>query len=56
MRRKESVGHPAFSIVRTLCRPAHAGSDSGSVDRSSGLGAHTGSGGPMGGFWTARVL
>ena len=60
VRRKESTassaGQPALTIARTICRPKRAGSDSGGVDGSSGLGARTGPGDPAGGFWTARVL
>ena len=48
--------YPAFSIAHTICRPASPGLDSGGVDGSSGPGAGTDSGEPMGGFWTARVL
>ncbi len=46
----------ALTITRTVCRPTRAGSDSGSIDRSSRPGARTGPGNLAGGFWTARVL
>jgi len=44
----------ALTIMRTVCRPTRAGSDSGSIDGSSRPGVRTGSGDPTGGFWTAR--
>jgi len=60
VRRKEraasSAGQLALTIAHTVCRPMQAGSDSGSVDGSSGPGARMGSGDPMWGFWTARLL
>ena len=60
VRRKEraarSAIQQALTIARTVCGPTRAGSDSGSVDESSGPGARTGSGDPAGDFWTARVL
>jgi hypothetical protein len=60
VRRKESaasiVAQAAFSIARTICRPAQTSSDSGLVDRPGRSGTRAGFGEPKKGFETARVL
>ena len=50
------MGHPVLSIARTDCRHTWVGSDSDSVDESSGPGAQTDCGDLVRDFWSVRVL